>query len=49
MVALTLVTTLCEVMEQSMGFIDLTEACIKAFDKVSAENPVSVLKSAAIM
>lgn len=43
LVNLGAVKTLCEVMERSMGFIDLTEACIRAFDKIAVENPYVVL------
>ena len=42
------VRALCEVLEKSMGFIDLNEACIKAFEKISVENPASILTSGAI-
>lgn len=32
-------------MERSLGFTDLSEACIKAFDKISVENPYAILSS----
>jgi len=32
-------------MEGSMGFTDLSEACIKAFEKIAMENPYAVLTS----
>lgn len=31
-----------------MGFIDLNEACIKALDKISIENPYAILTSGAM-
>jgi hypothetical protein len=36
------------VMQGSIGFIDLSEACIKAYEKISQENPPAVLKSGAV-
>ena len=42
------VKCLCELMERNLGFIDLSEACIKAFDKIAAENPYAILTSGAI-
>jgi hypothetical protein len=42
------VKCLCELLERSMGFIDLNESCIKAFDKISIENPYSILTSGAL-
>lgn len=36
------------VLEQSMGFIDLNEACIKAIEKISIENPYAILTSGAM-
>lgn len=36
------------VLERSMGFVDLNEACIKALEKISIENPHAVLTSGAI-
>jgi hypothetical protein len=42
------VKCLCELLERSMGFIDLNEACIKAFDKISVENPYAILTSGAM-
>lgn len=35
-------------MERNIGFIDLSEACIKAFDKISIENPYAILTSGAL-
>ena len=35
-------------MSQSMGFIDLAEACIRSFEKIVVENPSAVLKSGAL-
>ena len=43
-----LVKGLVSVMESSFGFIDLTESCIKAFEKIVLENPPAVLKSGAV-
>lgn len=34
-----------QVLERSMGFIDLNEACIKAIEKISNENPYAILTS----
>jgi hypothetical protein len=31
-----------------MGFIDLNEACIKALEKISIENPHAILTSGAM-
>ena len=42
------VKALCENLERNMGFIDLNEACIKAFDKISIENPYAILTSGAL-
>ncbi len=36
------------VLERSMGFIDLNEACIKALERISVENPHAILTSGAI-
>ena len=36
------------VMNNSMGFIDLAEACIKAYEKIAVENPPAVLKCGAV-
>lgn len=36
------------VMQNSMGFIDLAEACIKAYEKIALENPPEVLRSGAV-
>lgn len=48
MVSHGVVKALCDVMERSLGFIDLSEGCIKAFDKISLENPYAVLTSNAL-
>ena len=37
-----------QLMQNTMGFIDLAEACIKAYEKIALENPSAVLKSGAI-
>ena len=37
-----------QVLERSMGFIDLNEACIKALEKISTENPHAILTSGAM-
>jgi hypothetical protein len=37
------VICIVEVMERSMGFIDLTEACLKGLEKISTENPYVIL------
>ena len=42
------VKALCEVLEKSMGFMDLNDACIKAFEKISIENPYAILSSGAM-
>lgn len=39
---------MANVMQTSIGFIDLSEACVKAFDKISQENPPAILKCGAI-
>jgi hypothetical protein len=36
------------VMQGSIGFIDLSEACIKAYEKIVVENPPAVLRSGAV-
>jgi hypothetical protein len=36
------------VMQNSIGFIDLSETCIKYYEKISKENPPAVLKSEAV-
>ena len=38
----------CEVLEKSMGFMDLNDACIKGLEKISAENPYAILISGAL-
>ena len=42
------VKCLTELFERNMGFIDLNEACVKAFDKISLENPYAILTSGAM-
>ena len=44
------VKTLTELLERSMsmGFIDLNESCIKAFEKIGHENPYAILTSGAL-
>lgn len=42
------VKAFADVMERSLGFIDLSEACIKAFEKISMENPYAILTSGAL-
>lgn len=37
-----------QVLERSMGFIDLNEACIRALEKISTENPHAILTSGAM-
>ena len=37
-----------QLMQNTMGFVELAEACIKAYEKVALENPSAVLKSGAI-
>lgn len=37
-----------DLIRNSMGFLDLAEACIKAFEKISNENPTAVLKCGAV-
>ena len=34
-----------DVLERSLGFIDLNEACIKSLEKISLENPYAILTS----
>ena len=43
-----LVKGMTSVMQQSVGFTELSEACIKCLEKVVQENPPAVLKSGAI-
>jgi len=43
-----LVKGMTTVMQQSIGFTELSEACIKGIEKVVLENPAAVLKSGAI-
>jgi hypothetical protein len=38
-----------QVLERSMGFIDLNEACIKAIEKISIENPYAILTSGSML
>ncbi len=42
------VGALNQVMDRSLGFIDLCEACIKAFEKIATENPYAILTSKAL-
>lgn len=42
------VKCLCDLMERNIGFIDLSESCIKAFEKISSENPYTILTSGAM-
>ena len=37
-----------DLLEGNMGFIDLNEACIKALEKISFENPYSILTSGSL-
>lgn len=39
------VNALCETMQTAMHFIELSEACIKALEKISHENPYVILTS----
>lgn len=48
LVSAGLVAGLNSVMQTSFGFIDLAEACIKAFEKIVSVNPVVVLKSGTV-
>ena len=48
MVNAGLVKGMTTVLAQSVGFIDLSEACIKAYEKIAMENPPAVLKSGAV-
>ena len=43
-----LVKGMSNLLQNSFGFIDLSEACIKAFEKIVIENPPAVLRSGAI-
>lgn len=43
-----LVKGLVSVMESSVGFIDLTESCIKSMEKIVLENPPAILRSGAV-
>jgi len=42
------VKAVVEVLERSMGFIDLNDACIKCMEKISLENPYAILTSGAL-
>ena len=42
------IKSLTNILEGSLGFVDLNEACIKALEKISIENPHAVLISGAI-
>lgn len=37
-----------DLIQNSLGFLDLAEACLRAFEKIALENPVSVLRSGAV-
>jgi hypothetical protein len=39
------VNALCETMANALGFIELSEACVKAIEKISHENPYVILTS----
>lgn len=43
-----LVTAMATLMQGSFGFVDLSEACIKAYEKIVQENPPAVLRSGAV-
>ena len=38
-----------ELLERTLGFDGLNEACIKAFEKISLENPYAILTSGALI
>ena len=42
------VKSVSEILERTMGYIDLNEACIKFLEKISIENPNAILTSGAI-
>ena len=42
------VKSVTEILERTMGFIDLNETCIKFMEKISMENPNAILTSGAI-
>ena len=42
------VKSIAQVLANSMGFLDLNEACIKAIEKISTENPHAILTSGAM-
>jgi len=42
------VNSLCETMANAMHFLELIEACIKALEKISVENPYVILTSQAL-
>ena len=42
------VKSLATILEGSLGFVDLNEACLKALEKISMENPHAVLISGTI-
>jgi hypothetical protein len=48
MVNAGLVKGMTTVLQSSLGFIDLAEACIKSYEKIALENPPAVLKSGAV-
>jgi len=42
------VKSITDVLERTMGFIDLNDACVKCMEKISLENPYAILTSGAI-
>lgn len=42
------VKAVAEVLERSMGFIDLNDACVKCMEKISIENPYAILTSGSV-
>lgn len=48
MVAHGTVKTVSDILERTMGFIDLNEACIRCLEKISLENPNVILTSGAL-
>ena len=36
------------VLQTSLGFVEVTEACIKAYEKIALENPPAVLRCGAV-
>ena len=43
-----LVSGMTTVLQNCLGFVDLTEACIKAYEKIVLENPPVVLRSGSV-